>query len=87
MNRPLSHLAILGTLYMGSVHADDFKPDFHLIEYQFFVPSLWFQGREGSETVTSEAIQSEAGWKALWSKLEPRLSRDMRQSVRRIRYP
>jgi len=83
MNRPLSYLAILSTLYAGSVLADDFKPDFHLIEYQFFVPSLWFFG-EGTETVTSEAIQSEAGWKALWSKLEPRLSRDMRQ---RVPYP
>ncbi len=84
MNRPLCYLAILSTLYTGFVHADDFKPDFHLVEYQFFVPSLWFQGREGPETVPSEAIQSEAGWKALWSKLEPRLSRDMRQ---RVPYP
>jgi hypothetical protein len=81
MNRKLSYLAILGTLYAAFVHADDFKPDFHLIEYQFFVPSQWFQGREGPETVTSATIQSEAGWKALWAKLEPRLSRDMRQRV------
>ena len=81
MNRTLAYLAILSTLFTGSVHADAFKPDFHLIEYQFFVPSLWFEGKEGPETVTSEAIQSEAGWKAVWSKLEPRLSRDMRQRV------
>jgi hypothetical protein len=84
MNRPLCYLAILSTLYTGFVRADDFKPDFHLVEYHFFVPSLWFQGREGPETVTSEAIQSESGWKALWSKLESRLSRDMRQ---RVPYP
>jgi hypothetical protein len=69
---------------MDFVHAGDFKPDLHLVEYQFFVPSLWFQGRVGPETVPSEAIQSELGWKALWSKLEPRLSRDMRQ---RVPYP
>jgi hypothetical protein len=84
MTRPLCYLAILSILYTGFVRADDFKPDFHLVEYHFFVPSLWFQGREGPETVTSEAIQSESGWKALWSKLEPRLSRDMRQ---RVPYP
>ena len=45
MNRPLAYLAILITLCTGSVRADDFKPDIHLIEYQFFVPSLWFEGR------------------------------------------
>ena len=84
MNRTLCHLAILITLYAGSARADDFKPDSHLIEYQFFVPNLWFQGSEGSEIVASAAIQSEAGWKALWSKLEPRLSRDSRQ---RAPYP
>jgi len=49
MNRPLSYLAMLGTLYTGSVHADDFKPDFHLIEYQFFVPSLWPKDAVGSD--------------------------------------
>jgi len=81
MNPQLSYLAILGTLYAGSVHAVEFKPAFHLIEYQFLVPSLWFQGKEAPETVTSEAIQSDDGWKALWSKLEPRVSRDMRQRV------
>jgi hypothetical protein len=57
------------------------KPDTYLVEYQAFRPSFYFTGNEGPEIATFTAVQSEPEWRKLWAELEPRLSRDMRQSA------
>ncbi len=57
------------------------KPDTHLIEYQAFLPSLYFTGNDGPETATFATVQSEPAWRALWATLEPRLAKDRSQKA------
>jgi hypothetical protein len=71
----LTALIVAGSVAAAS--ATD--PDIYLIQYQYFRPNIHYSTDDGPEKRSFVALRNEGSWRNLWSELEPRMSRDMRQ--------
>jgi len=76
----LRWLILVGLSCAAPAMAKDTKPDTFLIEYQTFLPNLYFGLNDGPATPTLAAIQSESEWSKLWSHVEPRIARATQQN-------
>jgi len=76
---PVSGFFIGFILFGTPTMAPASEPDTWLIEYQAFSPDRFFSVDDGPDQAMFTAVQSEKAWRALWSEIEPKLSRNMEQ--------